>query len=101
MNNYKLDNIFLLRTPLLPHDKYLEYVLNGENYYEQKQRIREVYQNPILQEALYVASSTLYSEYEKLNYNTPNEEENRLTHALMRYLSRMSTRCTPFGLFAG
>lgn len=102
MNNYKLDNTFLVRTPLLPHDKYLEYVLKGENYAEQKQRLREVYQNPILQEALYVASPTLYNEYTKSNTNAKEEEEeNRLIYALMRYLLRMSTRCTPFGLFAG
>lgn len=55
------------------------------------------------QEAIYIASPTLYKELIKYLTNTQiaEKEKKRILHSLERYLSRMSTRCTPFGLFAG
>ncbi len=55
------------------------------------------------QEALYIASPELYSEMLKwLNGNIKEGKElEKLKQSLYRYLSRMSTRSTPFGLFAG
>ncbi|GHU91028.1 hypothetical protein FACS1894155_10160 [Bacteroidia bacterium] len=60
-------------------------------------------QNPLVQEAIYVASPVLYTELQKyLSGNIPNKDEKRrIESALYRYISRMSSRCTPFGLFAG
>ncbi len=56
-----------------------------------------------IQEAIYISSPILYSELQKLvngEINTEIEKE-RILLSLSRYVSRMSTRCTPFGLFAG
>lgn len=54
-------------------------------------------------EALYLASPVLYEELMKYkNGKVVNEKEVRkLTYAVLKYFMRMSTRCTPFGLFSG
>ncbi len=57
----------------------------------------------IFSEAIYLTSPTLYSEYQKLQSNliTDKKEIQKLNISLYKYQSRASTRCTPFGLFAG
>ena len=59
--------------------------------------------NPHVQEAIYVASPVLFAELQK--YIAGNirsiDEKQRIEAAIYRYISRMSSRCTPFGLFAG
>lgn len=59
--------------------------------------------NPQFQEAIYLASPILYKKIQKyLNGKIVNiNEKKRIELALYRYISRMSLRCTPFGLFAG
>ena len=55
-----------------------------------------------VKEAVYIGSSDLYKELEKL-FNSKVKDEDRkngIEISFMKYLSRMSTRCTPFGLFA-
>lgn len=53
-----------------------------------------------MQDAIYIASPTLHSELQKENPDKLTKNT-RLTSSLERYISRMATRCTPFGLFAG
>ncbi|MDR0230820.1 MAG: lantibiotic dehydratase family protein [Dysgonamonadaceae bacterium] len=59
--------------------------------------------NPQVQEAIYIASPVLYAELQKYIAGTiiNIEEKQRIESAVYRYISRMSSRCTPFGLFAG
>ena len=59
--------------------------------------------NQQIQEAIYIASPVLYSELQKYLAGaiTNNVEKQRIESAIFRYISRMSSRCTPFGLFAG
>lgn len=52
-------------------------------------------------EALAVASATLVSDLEVWREAPESEHGQRIEAALVRYLSRMTTRPTPFGLFAG
>ncbi len=78
---------FVLRTPLLPFNSLNSNSLSGLS-------------NPIIKEAIFLASPVLFSEFNKRE--TVNiKERGRIENALERYLSRMTTRCTPFGLFAG
>lgn len=63
--------------------------------------LRQQFQQPTLERALYVASPALHEVWLVWNQN-PNQlptESARL--ALWRYLIRLSSRSTPFGLFAG
>ena len=59
--------------------------------------------NPTVQEAIYVASPVLYAELQKYIAGTiaNPDEKRRIESSIYRYISRMSSRCTPFGLFAG
>ena len=59
--------------------------------------------NSQVQEAIYVASPVLYAELQKYISGTitNQDERQRIELSAYRYISRMSSRCTPFGLFAG
>ncbi|MBQ4821834.1 lantibiotic dehydratase family protein [Aquimarina sp. MMG016] len=63
----------------------------------------QVWENPIVREAIFLASPELYTELDKgLAIGVTNNRLNiSLKHALLKYLSRMTSRCTPFGIFAG
>ncbi|WP_291592648.1 lantibiotic dehydratase family protein [Bacteroides sp.] len=55
-----------------------------------------------IREAVYVGSPDLYKELKKLINDEIREgdKKRKIMTSLVKYLSRMSTRCTPFGLFA-
>jgi hypothetical protein len=54
----------------------------------------------VLQEAVFLASKSLFEEViNALNKNDLVEE--KLVESLLKYILRIHTRCTPFGLFAG
>lgn len=93
---YKPFNQFLLRAPLFSFSE-LKKILKDED------KIIEQYKNPLFQEGIYIASPVLYTELMKfLNQEVTDKKEiERLHNSLFRYLSRMSARCTPFGLLAG
>jgi len=92
--HYQAFNHFLLRTPLFPLQ-----ILDSFT----EENLKSLFQNPVIGEALFLASPVLHSECIKWINNEIKEkkEERRIVYSLMRYLLRMSTRCTPFGLFAG
>lgn len=52
-------------------------------------------------EAIFFASPSFFKEYEKfLSNKKTKKDDERMKMSLIKYLSRMSTRCTPFGKFA-
>lgn len=52
--------------------------------------------------ALNLASPDLLEELEKMNQpNVEVKNKEKLKQSLVKYVARMSTRCTPFGLFSG
>lgn len=95
--NYKPFSQFLIRTPLLSFD-------NIKNLQEDEEYLSKIWtDNKHIREAIYIASPTLHKELSKLFKNKiDNEKEkSRLLLSFVKYFTRMSTRCTPFGLFAG
>lgn len=90
---------FVLRTPLFPLSFYLELIKN----YSLEKAI-ETYEIPLVKEALNLASPELVTELNKWSKKDPSlskEKSEKLKITLLKYLARMSSRCTPFGLFAG
>lgn len=78
---------FVLRTPLLPISSFAN-------------DMRVLVQRPDVREALFVASPSFDRALEDwLARGAPEDDDVPLT--LVRYLARMATRPTPFGLFAG
>ena len=90
---------FVLRTPLFPISFYLDLL---KNYNCEK--ATAVYKNALVKEALSLASPELVNElnkWETFKADSFNEKKSALEFTLLKYIARMSSRCTPFGLFAG
>ncbi len=83
----------ICRLPLFPFNKIKK--IDSKN-------IREFAQIPIIQESMLLASPSLHEEVNKwLNGEITNPK--RIIHieqTLYKYISRTSTRCTPFGIFS-
>jgi len=63
----------------------------------------EVCRLPVVEEAIFLASPDLHEQMQQWLKGelTDRKKRERLHYGLMRYILRMSTRPTPFGLFAG
>lgn len=101
MHHYQVHSFssYVLRTPLLPLSFYTKMM--------EKEAVISVFdllQDPLVYEALQLASPELILQFEKY-CETPQSFSNKKTAALafsvLKYGTRMASRCTPFGLFAG
>ncbi|CAL2105705.1 lantibiotic biosynthesis protein [Tenacibaculum sp. 190524A02b] len=99
-NPYQSFDSYILRTPLLPLSKYLS--LTSEKKISED-TIKEYCDIPEINEAIFLASPSLHSEIKRWKQGEITEEKKRdkLKRAVLKYISRMASRCTPFGLFAG
>jgi len=88
---YNSFNSFIARVPQSPYNSF-----KGELF-------ETNILNPQFQDAIYLASPVLYIELQKYLAGTIKavNEKKRIESAVFRYISRMASRCTPFGLFAG
>ncbi|WP_143307139.1 lantibiotic dehydratase [Chitinophaga vietnamensis] len=95
------EDFYLIRTPLLPFN-FLDR-FNNLPHAALAATLKQLLTDPYLQEAIYIASPELHQELLKWLEGIPfsPREEDKLTSALFRYLLRMSSRSTPYGLFAG
>ena len=91
---------YVLRTPLLPVSEYFR-LTSGPQVDEEA--LLELCQHPVVQEALLLASPSVYVECLKWidGHLESQKRKEKLIFSLLKYISRMSSRCTPFGLFAG
>lgn len=94
-------DFYLLRIPLLPFNTIQQFHKAANQSADSFiNEIRRLYTTPLLQEALFLASIPLHQETLKW-LNNHHETSLKLPLALYRYLLRMCSRCTPYGLFAG
>lgn len=117
-------DFFLLRAPLLPIDEYLQWkqrdpqpcsplhvadnrgtTAPGDDervsQAELRSRLRRIFDEPAPAEALVAASSGVAERLELPAAENSATTAGRLDLALARYLSRITSRPTPYGLFAG
>lgn len=98
-NNLSFFSSYVSRTPVLPISFYTSLL---QNY--SINNLRKIVKDQYIQEALYLASPVVYNQLLKWLEN-PNslskEKERKLEQTLLKYLARMSSRCTPFGMFSG
>lgn len=109
---------FVLRTPLLPFDtltrlsEHLDAPLAlddpgrlAEAWSGDRARLRERLQAllraPAVREAIFVASPDLDQAIERWLADPADARGDATERAVMRYVTRMASRATPFGLFAG
>ncbi|SKD09826.1 thiopeptide-type bacteriocin biosynthesis domain-containing protein [Chitinophaga ginsengisegetis] len=93
----RAENFYVVRTPLLPVNIVTQ--LHHISHASLAPVIKAIFRDEFLQEAIYIASPELYQELQK--WLATDSENQKLASALYRYLLRMSSRCTPYGLFAG
>lgn len=98
-NSIQPFDFYLLRLPVLAISDVLQ-LHKQQNLQELTQAIRDFYRKPDVQEAIYLASPELHQETLKW-LNTEGVQDQKLLLTLYKYLLRMSSRCTPYGLFAG
>lgn len=109
---------FVLRTPLLPATDLRQWSDNlaserplvGPSVAEDdwrerttslRQSLRMIFERPEVRHALFVASPSLEEAIPTWLKDPDGRKGRKVEHALVRYFGRMTTRCTPFGLFAG
>ncbi|WP_250253569.1 lantibiotic dehydratase family protein [Chryseobacterium sp. Marseille-Q3244] len=99
---YQFFEEYIVRTPLFSCKRFLELVNKDEISDEDlKNKFAD---HSVFLEALYLASPDLYEEITRWLHSEKEllpKEHQKLKHTLLKYYSRMSTRCTPFGLFSG
>ncbi len=99
---------FVLRTPLLPYDALDDWQADGgapgadaeQAEARQSANVLRLAARPDVREALLLASRDL-SDALATSGSAPPAARRRLVLALARYLARMASRPTPFGLLAG
>lgn len=90
----KIFSEFVCRIPSLPYNKFKD--LSNYN------NLRILFSNREFQRAIYIASPVLYDKLLTLlvDKDLKPKKEKKIIDSLVRYLIRMSTRSTPFGLFS-
>lgn len=91
---YCLLNKIIVRNPFFSFD-ILEKSLENQEF------MRKIIGTPIFKSAIYLSSLDLFLQIEKYLHGEMNlDKTDKFFISLMKYLSRMSTRSTPFGLFS-
>ncbi|CAL2107777.1 lantibiotic biosynthesis protein [Tenacibaculum sp. 190524A02b] len=98
-NPYYFLNTFYFRTPLFPVNFYKKIFEKKEVPYEE---LNAIWKNEQINEAVFIASPALHKQLAKLFLGEikQTKKKEQLKYAFLKYLIRLSTRCTPFGLFA-
>lgn len=91
---HRSGGFFILRTPLLPFETLLDWANAGPDEEKLLAHLRALAARPEVAEALALASADLSAALEE-------KPSRKVLLALARYVVRMSSRSTPFGLFAG
>src|SRR4051812_7823834 len=98
---------FVVRNPLFPIEVLFNWKspdgMNTDSSKEiLRESLREFYKQPVAKEAIYIGSPDLYEQlllWLENKIEKPDKRE-KLEAALVKYMIRMCTRCTPYGLFA-
>ena len=96
-NQYEAGNFFTVRAPLLPFNKYISMPEEEEDYI---QFLNQIINDKYLREGIKWASPNLY-EMIKLFLESNKPLTSNAYKSISNYFIRMTTRPTPFGLFAG
>ncbi len=107
---------FVLRTPLLPLDLFLNWsglpvndssrYLEIQGNFEQQaqslsERLKKILNRREIREAIFLASSEVESALSAWLSDNAGVHTDKIQHTLIKYFTRMCARATPYGLFAG
>lgn len=98
----------MLRTPVLPLNNFLSCFPEQHSLIENVasyslESLMQLSRKPEIREAILVASPSLYKSLSKIDEfnNKPDVIDAQLVSSVMKYVIRMMSRPTPFGLFSG
>jgi len=96
---FKVFSAYCLRSPILPFQFIEQLTSSTETSDESLFKCLDI---PIIKEAIYLASPELHQQLHKWVSGELKDSVKiqRLRSSSLKYITRMSTRCTPFGLFA-
>ncbi|MBQ4812679.1 lantibiotic dehydratase [Pseudoalteromonas luteoviolacea] len=94
----KNDNFFVIRTPRLALEQLAEF---GEEGADTNLLLSAWLATPGVEEAIYLASPSLLERIEQWRTKPESKQGKKVAHALIKYMVRMCSRPTPFGLFSG
>lgn len=97
--NFSAFQTIILRTPVYPVNYYIALL---QNY--SREKLFETIGDSHVKNAIALATPELLSQIEKYNQNPEKftvEKGKHLEQSLLKYIARMCSRSTPFGLFAG
>lgn len=89
---YKSLDTFVIRTPVLSI---------AELFGITEENIQQLCRTSFVSEAIYTASPDLHSKMSRYLNGDQDIQDDKLIYTLLKYIVRMSSRCTPFGLFSG
>ena len=94
-------DVFMLRTPLLPLNIYFEWLNFEKSDSEFLKNFFKRSESGQFRESLKITSPSLYKTLEDFLDNKKVKNEEYFFNSIFKYFIRATTRCTPFGLFAG
>lgn len=97
---YQFFNEYVVRTPLFSCKKFQDQ-LGGSDISDAA--LKQICSDSVFLEAIYLASPALHREINKWidsKKEFSKKEDQKLKQTILKYYSRISTRCTPFGLFS-
>ncbi len=92
---------YVSRSAVLPLNFFFE--LTDETFIS-NEKFKSILENSQILKAIFLASPSYFNvleEWKKRKMPTSKKSDQRIKRTLVKYLTRMSTRCTPFGIFAG
>ncbi len=92
------EDFFIIRSPRLPLKQLYEIPENKDDIHEYLKRWVEI---PFVKEALYISSPSLIDGIERWKKSPDSRQSTKFEISLIKYMIRMSSRPTPFGLFSG
>ncbi|HEX7830107.1 MAG TPA: lantibiotic dehydratase family protein, partial [Thermoanaerobaculia bacterium] len=99
--DFVASDLVVLRTPLLPFEDIEAWMDGAPDRATLRARLAAIVARPEVREALFVASPDLVDSLEYWERDPDSKKGQRAELGLVRYLMRMATRPTPFGLFSG
>lgn len=100
MTHIEAYGFYVLRRAALPVAT-LENLHRQESHESLDVLLRLIFTDPDRQESIYVAAPEFYQRFMGWLAGRQTDDANKITQTLYKYLARMCTRCTPYGLFAG
>lgn len=97
IGKYKVMPIYMLRTPIKSQEFYNNIFENGLNDNEQIDLIKAICKDNIIKESIQIASRDL----SLMISGDDNDLSEDVILSILKYIIRMSTRSTPFGVFSG